>query len=191
MQSCAWRRTATIGVSRCRLSDRATRGGGRVEAMVRTVAAGRSRLGEIETPGRERHTGTVLLLRVRAAGRTRRLAASCLSRPEDGRRRSGPRCRSSAGSRGRVKSLGRLAGGHTLVACGERLPFPSLAFASLTGWAVVRPRTRGTARSQRTPSARRYRRCCSRPAPGSGRPESCTSPTRGPRGGRRCRPRER
>ena len=40
-----------------RLSDRATRGGGGVKAIVRTVAAGRSRLGEIETSGRGRHTG--------------------------------------------------------------------------------------------------------------------------------------
>ncbi len=41
---------------------RATRGGGRVEAIVQTAAAGRLRSGEIETPGRGRHTGTALLL---------------------------------------------------------------------------------------------------------------------------------
>jgi hypothetical protein len=69
---------------------------------------------------------------------------------------------------------------------------PVRALASLppATRAVVRPRTRGTARSRRTPPARRYRRCCSRTAPGSAQPESCTSPTPGPRGGRRCRPRE-
>jgi len=33
-------------------------------------------------------------------------------------------------------------------------------FPSVTTRAVVRPRTRGTARSRRTPPARRYRRCC-------------------------------
>ena len=81
---------------------------------------------------------------------------------------------------------GRLAGSHTRVAWGEFPPFSSL----LTR-AVVRPRTRGTARSQRTRSARRYRRCCWRPALRSAQPGSCTSPTRGPRGGRRCRPHER
>jgi hypothetical protein len=57
--------------------------------------------------------------------------------------------------------------------------------------AEVRPRTRGTVQSQRTPSARRCRRCCPRPAQGSARRGPCTSPTHGPRGGRRSRPHER
>ena len=85
-----------------------------------------------------------------------------------------------------------------VLACRKRHPrlrrirrASSLPFPSLLTRAVVRLRTRGTARSQRTPSARRCRRCCSRTALGSEQPGSCTSPTRGPRGGRRCRPRER
>ena len=118
---------------------------------LRTIACGRER----KSGERAAHRHGAVAFGAGAASRTRRLPASSHALRMVVAR-SGPRCRFSAGSRKSEES--GPPHGRPHARGGLRRAASLLLSSSLTTRAV--PRTRGRARSQRTPSARRYRRCC-------------------------------